>query len=99
MNLLPGVSARTMETSRLRTHFYESGPEDGIPVVMVHGNLSTGRFFEHLFPGAPARHRLIAPDMRSFGRSEPKPLNATRGLRDAADPWSARFFGFLESVE
>ncbi len=32
-------------TSRLRMHYIESGPEDGIPVVMVHGNLSTGRFF------------------------------------------------------
>ena len=35
-------------TSRLRMHYIESGPEDGIPVVMVHGNLSTGRFFETL---------------------------------------------------
>lgn len=85
MNLLPGVSARTVETSRLRTHLYESGSEDGVPVLMLHGNLSTGRFFEHLFPNAPDRYRLIAPDMRSFGRSEPAPLDATRGLRDWAD--------------
>ena len=89
MELLPGVNARTVETSRLRTQVYESGPADGAPVVMVHGNLSTGRFYEHLFPGAPDRYRFIAPDMRSFGRSDPKPLDATRGLRDWADDTKA----------
>ena len=85
MDLLPGVAACTVTTSRLRTHYYEYGPESGTPVVMIHGNLSTGRFFEHLWPGAPDGYRFIAPDMRSFGRSEPKPINATRGLRDWAD--------------
>ena len=63
----------------------EHGPEDGIPVVLVHGNLSTGRFFEHLFEGAPDRYRLIAPDMRGFGDTQPMPIEATHGLRDWAD--------------
>ncbi len=31
----------------------ESGPADGIPVVLIHGNLSTGRFYEHLFDRRP----------------------------------------------
>ena len=85
MDLLSGVRAGTVSTDRLETFVYESGPEDGIPVVMIHGNLSTGRFYEHLWPGAPGRYRFIAPDMRSFGRSEPKPIDATRGLKDWAD--------------
>jgi pimeloyl-ACP methyl ester carboxylesterase len=79
------VRSRTVDTDRLRTHFVESGPEDGVPVVLLHGNLSTGRFYEHLMPGAPDRYRLIAPDMRGFGDSEPAPIDATRGLRDWAD--------------
>ena len=79
------MRSRTVETDRLRTHLIESGPEDGIPVVLLHGNLSTGRFFEHLMPAAPDRYRLIAPDMRGFGDSERKPIDATRGLRDWAD--------------
>ena len=69
----------------LRTHFIESGPEDGIPVVLLHGNLSTARFYEHLMPRASGRYRLIAPDMRGFGDSERKPIDATRGLRDWSD--------------
>ena len=79
------MTSDTIQTSRLRTHYVASGPEDGVPVVLVHGNLSTGRFYEHLFEGAPERYRLIAPDMRGFGDSEPLPIDATRGLADWAD--------------
>jgi len=76
-------------TERLQMNVIESGPEDGVPVVLVHGNLSTGRFFEHLFDVAPARYRLLAPDMRGFGDTEPLPIDATRGLRDWADDTAA----------
>ena len=89
MTLLPGVRSTTVDTDRIRMHVLESGPPDGIPVVLVHGNLSTGRFFEHLMPSIPARYRVLAPDMRSFGRSEPAPLDATRGLADWADDLDA----------
>ncbi|HEY1419904.1 MAG TPA: alpha/beta hydrolase [Candidatus Dormibacteraeota bacterium] len=79
------MSSRTVRTSRLNIKYIESGPADGVPVVMIHGNLSTGRFFEHLMPGAPERYRIIAPDMRGFGDTERVPIDATRGLRDWAD--------------
>ncbi|MCW5853210.1 MAG: alpha/beta fold hydrolase, partial [Anaerolineae bacterium] len=85
MTLLPGVRSQTLATDRLRMHYLEAGPEDGIPVVLIHGNLATARFYEHLFPGAPDRYRFIAPDMRGFGDTEPAPLDATRGLGDWAD--------------
>ena len=89
MDLLPGVRSQTAATERLRVHWIESGPADGVPVVLLHGNLSTGRFFEHLMPGAPAGLRLIAPDMRGFGDTERVPIDATRGLRDWADDTAA----------
>lgn len=85
MNLLPGVTSHTITTSRLRMHYLEAGPADGIPVVLIHGNLATGRFYEHLIPHAPQGYRFLLPDMRGFGDSEPLPLDATRGLRDWAD--------------
>jgi pimeloyl-ACP methyl ester carboxylesterase len=75
----------SVDTDRLRMHVVESGPEDGVPIVLIHGNLSTGRFYEHLFEDAPERYRLIAPDMRGFGDTENVPIDATRGLRDWAD--------------
>lgn len=92
-DLLPGVRSATVD-ARIRTHYLESGPADGEPVVLVHGNLSTGRFYEHLMPDAPARWRILAPDMRGFGRSEAAPLDATRGLGDWADDLAA----FLDAL-
>lgn len=99
MDLLPGVRAATVTTDRLRTHYLESGPADAPVVVMVHGNLSTGRFYEHLMPELP-HHRVLAPDMRGFGRSETAPLDATRGLDDWADDLDAllRALGITEPV-
>lgn len=85
MDLLEGVTARTVHTDRLQLHVYEAGPDDGVPVLLVHGNLSTGRVYEHVMSGAPDRYRLIAPDMRGFGRTERVPIDATRGLADWAD--------------
>src|SRR3954471_16335801 len=83
------MRAHDVDTARLRMHLVESGPEDGEPVVLLHGNLSTGRFYEHLFAGAPGRYRLLAPDMRGFGDTERVPIDATRGLRDWADDTAA----------
>jgi pimeloyl-ACP methyl ester carboxylesterase len=85
MNLLPGVTSHDVPTRRLLMRYYGSGPEDGVPIVMIHGNLSTGRFFEHLMPGAPKTFRIIAPDMRGFGETQQVPIDATRGLRDWTD--------------
>jgi pimeloyl-ACP methyl ester carboxylesterase len=79
------MRSHRVKTDRLTMQLAESGPEDGIPVVLLHGNLSTGRFYEHLFADAPGRYRLLAPDMRGFGDTDPVPLDATRGLRDWAD--------------
>jgi len=83
-DLPPGVTAHDIDTSRLRMRYYESGPADGVPVVLLHGNLSTGRFYDQILV-APDRFRMIAPDLRGFGRTERKVLDATRGLRDWAD--------------
>ena len=77
--------SHTVETSRLRMRYTESGPADGAPVVLIHGNLSTGRFFEHVMQAAPESYRMIAPDMRGFGDTERKPIDATRGIRDWSD--------------
>ena len=79
------VKSRLADTDRLRMHYLESGPADGTPVVLIHGNLATGRFFEQVMDAAPDGFRFIAPDMRGFGDTEPKAIDATRGLRDWAD--------------
>lgn len=85
MDLPAGATARNTSTDRLTIHHLDYGPTDGIPVIMIHGNLATGRFFEHLLPEAPGGYRIVLPDMRGFGDTERLPIDATRGLADWAD--------------
>jgi pimeloyl-ACP methyl ester carboxylesterase len=84
-----GVAELDVDTDRLRLHCLVRGTADGTPVVLVHGNLSTALFFAELMATAPDDLRLIAPDMRGFGRTEPLPIDATRGLRDWSDDVAA----------
>ena len=74
-----------LDTPRLRQHVWASGPDDGRPLLLVHGNITTGGFWRYVAERLPADVRVIAPDLRSFGLTEPKPVDATRGLRDMAD--------------
>jgi len=67
------------------THLLESGPQEGVPVLFVHGNVASSRFFEEALTVLPPYYRGLAPDLRGFGRSEPKPVDATRGMRDLSD--------------
>jgi pimeloyl-ACP methyl ester carboxylesterase len=82
--LLPGIHSRVVTTPRLTQHLYESGPASGEPVVLLHANASSGRFYEELMQGLPDYH-LLAPDLRGFGASEAAVVDATRGMRDFSD--------------
>ncbi len=83
--LLEGVSSTVIATPRLKTHLLTSGPDEGVPVLFIHGNVSSSRFWEETLAALPPRYRGLAPDLRGFGDSETKPVDATRGLRDFAD--------------
>jgi pimeloyl-ACP methyl ester carboxylesterase len=82
---LPGISSQMVETPRLRTHVLSSGPADGVPVLFVHGNVSSATYWEETMLALPAGFRAIAPDLRGYGDSAFKPLDATRGLADFAE--------------
>jgi pimeloyl-ACP methyl ester carboxylesterase len=72
-------------TSRLRTHVLTAGPAGGPVLVLVHGNVSSARFFAPSMSVLAARCRCLAPDLRGFGLSEIVPVDARRGVRDFAD--------------
>ncbi|WP_440763975.1 alpha/beta hydrolase [Natronorubrum sp. DTA7] len=91
---LAGVQSRTVDTDRLETHYLESGGESGATdetVVFVHGNVSSSRFFEDTMADLPDRYRAIAPDLRGYGDSETKAVDATNGLGDFAGDLRALF--------
>ncbi|MCC5997878.1 MAG: alpha/beta hydrolase [Thermofilum sp.] len=54
-------------------------------VVLIHGNLSSSLIWEDLIPKIPKEFDVIAPDLRGFGDSSRRPIDATRGLRDFSD--------------
>ncbi len=82
---LPGITVQTVETPRIRMCVRGSGPTDGAPVIFVHGNVSSGVFWEETMLALPATYRAIAPDLRGYGDTEALPIDATRGLRDWSD--------------
>jgi pimeloyl-ACP methyl ester carboxylesterase len=79
------VQALTVSTKRLATQVRTVGDAGGTPVVFVHGNLSTSRFWDETLAALPGSFQRLAPDLRGFGRSETRPVDATGGMRDFAD--------------
>lgn len=94
---MSGINSQVVSTSRLKVHVFTSGPENGVPVVFLHGNVSSNRFWEETMlampgtSGAPLRgtYRSIAPDLRGYGETEALPIDATRGMRDWSDDLKA----------
>lgn len=86
---LPGITDRMIETPRLAMNVYFSGPEDGTPVVFLHGNFSAALYWEETMLALPAGFCGIAPDLRGYGWTEDKLIDATRGMRDLSDDVAA----------
>jgi pimeloyl-ACP methyl ester carboxylesterase len=63
-------------------HVWQAGPDDpGAPTVLaVHGLGGSGRYWQGLANRMAGTHRLIAPDLAGFGRSEEPTLDAHRAL-------------------
>jgi pimeloyl-ACP methyl ester carboxylesterase len=78
-------SAEIVQTPRLAMNVWTSGPADGTPVLLVHGNITTGGFWKYVAEALPDDVRVIAPDLRSFGDTEALPVDATQGLREMSD--------------
>src|SRR5688500_6512126 len=87
--LLESLQPSVVATPRLEMHLITRGPENGTSVVLVHGNVSAARFFEELMVALPPEYRVVAPDLRGYGRSEAAPVDATRGVRDFSDDLAA----------
>ncbi|QSW99755.1 alpha/beta hydrolase [Haloterrigena alkaliphila] len=100
---LAGIDSHTVDTDRLETHYLEAGAPNGADdaggtVVFIHGNVSSSRFFEDVMTELPAGYHAIAPDLRGYGDSETKPIDATNGLGDFEADLRA-LFGELELAD
>ncbi len=83
---LEGITPKTVSTNRLTTRVLFSGPDDGIPVLLLHGNVSSATWWEDILVSLPEGYRGIAPDQRGFGEADSDAkVDATRGMGDFAD--------------
>lgn len=64
-----------LDVGGLRMHYLDEGPGDAAPILMLHGEPSWSYLYRHMIPVcAAAGHRVIAPDLIGFGKSD-KPTN------------------------
>lgn len=83
---IAGVTAKRLTTDRLTTRVLFSGPEDGIPVLFIHGNFSSATWWEETMVALPSKYRAIAPDQRGLGESDRNvKINAQNGMSDFVD--------------
>ncbi|MAX56296.1 MAG: haloalkane dehalogenase [Alcanivoracaceae bacterium] len=60
-----------VDVGGLRMHYVDEGPADAPPVLMLHGEPTWSYLYRHMIPVcAAAGHRVIAPDLIGFGKSD-----------------------------
>ncbi len=68
---------RYATTDEIRVAYVDEGPADAKPVLLLHGEPSWSYLYRHMIPPlVSAGHRVIAPDLVGFGRSD-KPTDRT----------------------
>jgi haloalkane dehalogenase len=66
-----------LDGGSLRMHYLDEGPPDADPVLLMHGEPTWSYLYRHMIgPLVAAGHRVIAPDLIGFGRSD-KPAATT----------------------
>ena len=91
ITVMEGITSEFVQTGRLNTHVLSCGPQDGTPVVFLHGNFSAATYWEETMLALPAGFRAIAPDLRGYGWTEDKLVDGRRGAGDWSDDLAALF--------
>jgi pimeloyl-ACP methyl ester carboxylesterase len=83
------IHQRRVTARGITQNVHVAGPIDGPPLLLIHGNCSSGAFWYPLLRHLPPNLRVVAPDLRGYGKTETAPVDARRGLRDFADDVAA----------
>lgn len=63
-------TSTTVDSGGIPIHVEVTGPDDGNPVLLVHGFPDTGRLWsKQVGPLSDAGHKVIVPDLRGYGQS------------------------------
>ncbi len=78
------VTEHVATSARHTCHYLACGPEDGIPVIFVHGWPELSLSWRHQLPCiASLGFRAIAPDMRGYGKSAIYPRHEDYALENS----------------
>jgi haloalkane dehalogenase len=82
---------------RLRVHHLDEGPADGDVVLCLHGEPSWSFLYRHMIPVLTgAGHRVVAPDLVGFGRSDKPTERADYTYARHVEWLTAHVFGELD---
>ena len=83
----------------LRMHYVDEGPQDAAPVLLLHGEPSWSYLYRFMIPPlAEAGHRVIAPDLIGFGKSD-KPTRKSDYSYAGHVAWMKAFIEALDLAE
>jgi pimeloyl-ACP methyl ester carboxylesterase len=91
----PGINSQIIQTDRLRIHTLISDDHTGDAVIFLHGNFSAAFYWQDLILKLPKKFYGIAPDIRGYGWTEDKVINATRGVLD----WVEDLQALMDALE
>jgi haloalkane dehalogenase len=98
---LPGYAFAPayLDLDGLRMHYLDEGPRDAPPILLLHGEPSWCFLYRKMIPIlVAAGHRVIAPDLIGFGRSD-KPTNRADYTYATHVAWMAAFVRKLDLNE
>jgi len=88
--------ANYIDVDGLRMHYVDQGPAKAYPILMLHGEPTWSYLYRHMIPiCAAAGHRVIAPDLIGFGKSD-KPINFEDYSYKNHVEWLFRFITHLD---
>ena len=91
-----GFASHYVDIDGLRMHYIDEGPADALPVLLLHGEPSWSYLYRHMIPSlAAAGHRVIAPDLIGFGRSD-KPVRKRDYSYAGHVEWMRQFVEVLD---
>ncbi len=88
---VPGITV----PGSLRMHYLDEGPATAAPVLLLHGEPSWSYLYRRMIPPlVAAGHRVLAPDLIGFGRSD-KPSERSHYSYQAHMDWLHAWLGAL----
>ncbi|MEM9982660.1 MAG: alpha/beta fold hydrolase, partial [Bacteroidota bacterium] len=73
---------REVKTSRISIHYLSNDHPQAQPILFIHGNVSSAVFWKKTIANLPTNYFAVAPDLRGYGHTEGKIVDATQGLND-----------------